>query len=75
MVGLELKDFQAECVNKLIEATTIGRKKEILVTAPTGSGKTIILIDFIDEYLKENKNTVFIWLTPRSRRIRRTKQN
>ncbi len=75
MVGLKLKDFQQECVDKIIEATSIGIKKEVLIKSPTGSGKTIILIDYIDEYLKENKNAIFIWLTPRSRRTRRTKQN
>lgn len=64
MVGIKLKDFQQECVEKIINATVTGNKKEILINSPTGSGKTIILIDYIDEFLKENKNTVFIWFTP-----------
>jgi type III restriction enzyme len=35
------------------------------VKSPTGSGKTIILIDYIDEYLsKVNSKTAFIWLCP-----------
>ena len=42
MQGIELKEFQIDCVNKLLDATTVGNKKEILVQAPTGSGKTII---------------------------------
>ena len=37
----------------------------ISLQAPTGSGKTIILIDFIEEYLtKINSRTAFIWLCP-----------
>ena len=64
MQGIELKEFQLKCVNKLLDATTAGNKKEILVQAPTGSGKTIILLNYIEEYIEENKNTIFIWLTP-----------
>ena len=64
MQGIELKEFQIECVNKLLNATTAGLKKEVLVQAPTGSGKTIILLDYIQEYIEENKNTIFVWLTP-----------
>ena len=64
MQGIELKEFQIECVNKLLDATTVGLKKEVLVQAPTGSGKTIILLDYIKEYLEENKDTIFVWLTP-----------
>ena len=56
MQGIELKEFQIDCVNKLLDATTVGNKKEILVQAPTGSGKTIILLDYIQEYIEENKN-------------------
>ena len=47
----------------------VGNKKEVLVQAPTGSGKTIILLDYIEEYIEENKNTIFVWLTPRKRRF------
>lgn len=64
MQGIELKKFQIECVNKLLDATTVGIKKEVLVQAPTGSGKTIILLDYIEEYIEENPNTIFVWLTP-----------
>ena len=64
MQGIELKEFQIKCVNKLLDATTVGLKKEVLVQAPTGSGKTIILLDYIQEYIEENKNTIFVWLTP-----------
>ena len=64
MQGIELKEFQIECVNKLLDATTVGLKKEVLVQAPTGSGKTIILLDYIQEYVEENKNTIFVCLHP-----------
>lgn len=64
MQGIKLKDFQINTVNKLLDATSIGSKKEILLQAPTGSGKTIILLSYIEEYLKENNKMVFVWLTP-----------
>lgn len=64
MQGIELKEFQINCVNDLLNATTIGSKKEVLVQAPTGSGKTIILLEYIKEYIEENSNTIFVWLTP-----------
>lgn len=64
MQGIELKEFQLNCVNKLLDVTTVGTKKEVLVQAPTGSGKTIILLEYIKEYIDENKDTIFVWLTP-----------
>ena len=64
MIGITLKEFQRKCVNQLLDATTIGAKKEVLVQSPTGSGKTIILIDYIEEYLQNDNKTVFVWLTP-----------
>ena len=64
MQGIKLKEFQIDAVNKLLDATSIGNKKEVLVQAPTGSGKTIILLSYIEEYFKEDKKTIFVWLTP-----------
>lgn len=66
MVGIKLKEFQEKCVEELLEQTVFGDKKEILIQAPTGSGKTVILLDYIDRFLLENKKYVFIWLTPGS---------
>ena len=66
MKNIKLKEFQLETVNKLLDATSIGKNKEVLVQAPTGSGKTIILLSYIEEYLKENRKTIFVWLTPGS---------
>lgn len=37
---------------------------EIILDAPTGSGKTVLCCKFIDDYLDENPNTVFLWLCP-----------
>ena len=61
-----LFDFQEACSLYLID--TVGKrdsKQTITVKAPTGAGKTVILIDFIDKYLNMvNPNTAFIWLCP-----------
>lgn len=38
--------------------------REIVLKSPTGSGKTIMLTHFMDEYTKEHAKTVFVWLTP-----------
>ncbi len=61
-----LFEFQEKCVNFLLDKTSApGSKETIMVKAPTGSGKTIILIDFIDEYLSRvNRKTAFLWLCP-----------
>lgn len=61
-----LFEFQEKAVMNLIDLTTQADTKEtILMKAPTGSGKTIILIDYIDTYLSNvDKKTAFIWLCP-----------
>lgn len=38
--------------------------RDIILKSPTGSGKTIILTHFMDEYMQGHANTAFIWLTP-----------
>lgn len=38
--------------------------EEIVLYAPTGSGKTVLTSWFIVDYLDENPNTVFLWLCP-----------
>ena len=73
MVEMILKRFQENCVQELMEETTVGKHKEILIDSPTGSGKTIILIEYIDRFLGLYKDYAIIWLTPRSWRTRRTK--
>ncbi len=64
MQNIKLKEFQLNTVNDLLDASSVGTKREILLSAPTGSGKTIILLSYIEEYLKEDRKTMFVWLTP-----------
>ena len=54
--------FQEDAVSYLLDTTTDSNKKStIVVKAPTGSGKTIILIDFVSKYIsKVNPNTAFV---------------
>lgn len=63
---VQLKDFQRETVDKLLEfISPTYLKNEMFIKAPTGSGKTIILLSWIDEYISStNDNVSFIWLTP-----------
>ena len=63
---LTLFDFQEKAVMKLLNLTEDRQSKQtIVVKSPTGSGKTIILIGFVDKYLNNiNSNTAFIWLCP-----------
>ena len=60
---MKLMNFQLDALKKLMLAMTED-KKEIVLKAPTGSGKTIIMTHFMDEYIKSNPSTVFMWLTP-----------
>jgi type III restriction enzyme len=66
VVGLNLFEFQDEAVQFLLSTVTDSKAKQIVtIKAPTGAGKTIILIDFIDKYLNSvSQNTAFIWLCP-----------
>lgn len=63
---ITLFDFQEKAVIKLLDLTSkSGAKQTIIMKAPTGSGKTIILIDYVDKYLTNvSSNTAFIWLCP-----------
>ena len=65
-ININLFDFQEKAVIKLLDIVTDSHSKQtVIVKSPTGSGKTIILIDFIEEYLtKINSRTAFIWLCP-----------
>lgn len=69
MVGgltLDLFDFQEEAAHKLIDLTSDSTSKQVIVMkSPTGSGKTIILIGFVNDYLDNvNPNTAIVWLCP-----------
>lgn len=66
--GMESYEFQENCVEYLFDKTTAsGTKQVITVKAPTGAGKTVILIKYVDQYLKNtDSRTAFIWLCPGS---------
>ncbi len=57
-----LLNFQDKHVNNLLEK--YADCNDIVLFAPTGSGKTIMASKFIDDYLDENPNVVFLWFCP-----------
>lgn len=59
----KLADFQLKAIGDLKESM-LDKNKEIIFKSPTGSGKTIILTHFIDDYGKSEFGNVFVWLTP-----------
>ena len=61
-----LMPFQENCVSYILQtAANPSSKQTIIVKSPTGSGKTVMLIDFIDKYLDNvNPNSCFIWFCP-----------
>lgn len=65
-IAVNLFEFQEDTVIRLIDLTADSSKKQtVIIKAPTGSGKTIILIDYVDKYFdKINSNTAVIWLCP-----------
>jgi type III restriction enzyme len=63
MTNIHMAQFQLKAVGLLFDAME-SDKKEIILKSCTGSGKTVILTYFINEYLSGHHNTVFIWLTP-----------
>lgn len=67
MVGkIKEYEFQNQCVEYLIDKTLETTSKQVItVKAPTGAGKTVVLIKYVDEFLKNtSENTAFIWLCP-----------
>lgn len=66
--GMENYEFQENCVEYLFDKTTTsGTKQVITVKAPTGAGKTVILVKYVDFFLKNTDGkTAFIWLCPGS---------
>ena len=65
-LSIELFEFQEKAVINLLDLTTKkDGKQTIVMKAPTGSGKTIILVDYVDNYLSNvSENTAIIWLCP-----------
>lgn len=60
---MRLATFQLKAIADLMEAMS-APEQEIILKSCTGSGKTIILTHFMDEYGKSCFSKVFIWLTP-----------
>lgn len=68
MIGVELKDFQEWAVAKLRTIFFSPQSKQTTIfSAPTGSGKTVMLIALMDSIIENNPNDyeyAFVWLTP-----------
>lgn len=62
MFNAKLYDFQDIHERNLLRKCA--DHEEMVLCAPTGSGKTVLVCKFIDDYLDENPNTVFLWLCP-----------
>ena len=54
--------FQELHKNNLLKACA--DNDHLVLQAPTGSGKTVLVTSFIDDYLDENPDTVFFWFCP-----------
>lgn len=65
MIGLTLKEFQQSAVDFLIEKTHTSQteKTQIVMKSPTGSGKTIIMVGFVERYLQDNPDSIICWFT------------
>jgi len=61
-----LKNFQQDAVDKLLAFTAPEYGvNQLTIKAPTGSGKTIMLLNWIDEYICSTAdNVAFVWFTP-----------
>ena len=63
---ITLKDFQNNVVDKLLSFTAPEYGvNELIIKAPTGSGKTICLLSWINDYISTtHDNVAFVWFTP-----------
>ncbi len=62
-MNITLAQFQLKAIADLLDAME-SPGQDIVLKSCTGSGKTIILTHFMDEYSRGNANSVFVWLTP-----------
>ena len=60
---MELKKFQYETVLKLKDAMNTS-VQNVVLKSPTGSGKTLMLTYFMNDFCRSFPKTVFVWLTP-----------
>lgn len=63
-MNITLANFQLKAIKQLLECMEDEKTINITLKSPTGSGKTIILTHFMDEYMQGHPKTVFVWLTP-----------
>lgn len=56
----EAKDLQKRAVEELLALANSNRKREITFRAPTGSGKTRMMADFMNRVLVEHTDVVFL---------------
>lgn len=63
---MQLKNFQQDVVDKLLAFTAPEYQVDnFTIKAPTGAGKTIMLLSWIDEYIRSTSdNVAFVWFTP-----------
>lgn len=63
---IELKSFQQKLVDRLLKFTAPEYGiDEMIIKAPTGSGKTITLLDWVNNYISStHDNVAFVWFTP-----------
>lgn len=54
----EVKDLQDNAVSRLVER--VKRKRETTFRAPTGSGKTWMMADFMNRVIKNNSDIIFL---------------
>ena len=63
---IELKNFQQNLVDKLLRFTAPEYEvDEMVIKSPTGSGKTITLLEWMNTYIAStHDNVAFVWFTP-----------
>ncbi len=67
MIGVDkFFEFQERCIEEMLSKSKCMEKSGLIIKSPTGSGKTLILLEYIDRYLNDriSDDTVFIWFTP-----------
>ncbi len=66
-LSIRLFPFQQQAVDDLLERVSLRNagQRVVRLKAPTGSGKTILLIGFVEEFLRRvADNVAFVWLCP-----------
>ena len=56
---IQLRDYQLEAIESLRDGIRHGIKNQVL-SAPTGSGKTVLAAYLIDECYKKGRRAVFV---------------